>query len=295
MAEASDKIRAIFKAAVIDQDRLEAVRKMADPAVKYMIAMTPRSGSSHLCDVLKNSKAFGRPGETLAEPFIPGVMKSAPAPDADEYVVNMLRVVASPNGVAGLKTSWFQFDLFRGALDGEAPFKNWRFIHLIRRDTFAQAVSLYRATASTVFHTNIEHGQAALDKLAALPYDYAQIKHWHNHILAQERGWREFFAVNNIFPLSITYEEIDDDVIAVVKRIAMFFGRPRAAERAVHESIFRKLGSRQSVEWAARFQLELDAELRTREQVADAAPARAQAAAANAAERPAAAKKRRAG
>ncbi|MBN8285750.1 Stf0 family sulfotransferase [Zoogloea sp.] len=266
----SKNILKLFENLSLDEERRAAVAAIPEPAPRYLIAMTPRSGSSHLCDVLKNTKLLGRPGEMVSQMFIPNILKSAPAATPDEYLAQVMRVVRTRNGVSGMKASWFQFNDFRGAMQDESVFRSYRFIYLTRRDLAAQAVSLYCATSSNVFHTNVEHTTTEREKLANLDYDFQAIKRWHEHILAQELGWQAYFAKHNIFPLSINYEEIEHDVTAVVKRIAHFVGRPRAGESATSESIFRKIGDRRNVEWAARFTLELDAERRV-----DKAPAAA--------------------
>lgn len=261
----------IFANLSLDEERRATVAAMADPQPRYLIAMTPRSGSSHLCDVLKNTKTMGRPGEMLSQLFIPNILKRAPGATPDEYLSQVMRVVRTRNGVSGIKASWFQFNDFRAAMQDESVFQSYRYIHLTRRDLAAQAVSLYCATASNVFHTNIEHTESEREKLQALQYDFLKIKEWHEHILAQEQGWRLFFAQHNIFPLSINYEEIEDDVTAVVRRMARYLDMPRAGESASSESIFRKIGNRRNIEWATQFALDLDTERRA-SQTASAAP-----------------------
>ena len=49
-------IKDIFKKADINQELISEIEEIAEPSTKYIIAITPRSGSSHLCDVMKNTK-----------------------------------------------------------------------------------------------------------------------------------------------------------------------------------------------------------------------------------------------
>lgn len=258
----SSVVAELLAASNVDSKRYAQVLAMPEPRSPYLIAMTPRSGSSHLCDVLSNSGKLGRPGEMLSREFIPEIVKSAPGRDADEYLRQVMKVIRTPNGVSGLKASWFQFDDFRRAMKDPSALLKFRFIHLTRRDLAAQAVSLYRATATNVFHTNVDHPPEALGQLAALEYDFEKILHWHDHIAAQERGWQAYFDENRIYPLAISYEDIERDVVAVSRRIAGFIGRPHAAKGVVADSKFRKLGERQNIEWSARFALDLDARRR---------------------------------
>jgi LPS sulfotransferase NodH len=80
--------------------------------------------------------------------------------------------------------------------------------------------------------------------------------------VAQEHGWEGFFFRANLFPLTITYEQIETDVTSVGKRILSFRGLRKNDAQFSVESIFKKLGDRSSVEWAHRFALEQDARAR---------------------------------
>lgn len=247
-----------------DTSKLERLRQAPTPAVKYMIAMTPRSGSSYLCDVLGQTQRLGAPGEFLASSVVASNRSRAVATDSpDEYVELMLRRGRTANGVSGFKTSWFQFKSFTTVMRSPQVFSAYKVIYLTRRHLAAQAVSLYRMTSTRVSHTNIEHSSTQLEALEALPYDYDKIKSWHKHLLAQEQGWQDYFAQHSIHPLCITYEDIDADVGAVCRRIAAYLGRPKAAASIPTTSVFRKLAGRPSVEWAAQFELDWDAEQRT--------------------------------
>lgn len=254
-------ISELFATAPFNDVAATLLAKKPEPKLRYTIAMTPRSGSSLLCSVMTATNHMGEPGEKLELRSIRNnIVKLAPARDADEYYRAVLKASATPNGVSGLKTSWFQFDLFRRSLSDERAIQESRFIYLTRRDLAAQAVSLYKATASRVFHTNKQHSPAALESLSALQYDYDRLDHWYEHLVKQERGWQRYFDSHRIFPLAITYEDIEHDVHEVVRRIALYLGLPaKGLGLARIETVFKKLGDRQSLEWASRYSLERDA------------------------------------
>lgn len=261
-----NEIAKIFAEQKINKELLSHVKALPEPTKKYIIAMTPRSGSSHLCDVIKNTRLLGTPGEFLPREFMPKILERAPAESADQYIGNVLKVMQTPNHVSGLKTSWFQFQAFCGALSNRSEIRQFKYIYLTRRDLAAQAISLYKATESSVFHTNIQHSEQALAKLNDLDYNYAKIDEWFRHIVAQENGWQKFFLTTKIFPLFVTYEDIDSDVTAVVERIAAYLG-VALNEDALEspKSIFKKLANRKNVEWSAKYILERDLALRNAE------------------------------
>lgn len=135
--------------------------------------------------------------------------------------------------------------------------KQFRYISLTGRDISAQAVSLYKATATQVFHTNVEHSDEAKQKLLEFGYNYDAIDEWYMHIRAQELGWQKFFYENKIFPLYITYEDIEEDVLSVAKRIATFIGvNPSNVKTPDEPSVFRKVSDDRNFDWARRYEIE---------------------------------------
>lgn len=227
------------------------------PGTRYIIAMTPRSGSSYLADVMTSTRLLGTPEEYLNLDFLPEILKAVPSLSPDEYLPNILKHAATPNGVSGIKASWGQFRDFKDALNTRTDLLDFRYIYLIRRSLPLQAISLYRATETGVFHTNVTHGEQSLSKLAGLQYDGNRIAHWHQHIVYEERGWLEYFVENRLTPLTITYEDIEEDIGLVVQRIANFLQIDVPLPDLDGKlSIFKKIGQRLNIEWATRFMLE---------------------------------------
>jgi len=252
-----NRIPEIFDHPTVDLERIESISRIPEPRSRYIIAITPRSGSSYLCDAMTRTRRFGNPSEVLNQQFIEEIMKKVPGRNADEYLRNLMRARKSANGVAGLKASWFQFRNFHQALDDDGYLFDFRYIYLTRRDLAAQAVSLYKATETDIFHTNVKPSESAMERLQALEYDYEKIEEWYEHILRQERGWWYFFYRNRIVPLHITYEEIDEDLMAVLRRIATFVDvDPGNVVLPEGPSAFQKVRDYRNIEWAFRFSME---------------------------------------
>lgn len=253
-----NKIPTLFDNPALDLKRLQEIEVIADPRSRYIIAITPRSGSTYLCDMMIKTKRLGIPEEVLGQLSIPGrLKKNIPGRTPDEYIRNAVRVKRTANGISGLKASWFQFQNFISAMQDQTYLSGFKYIYLTRRDLAAQAVSLYKATASSVFQTNQQPSENALAKLNALEYDYDAIKYWYDHIAAQEKGWQRYFYKQRIFPLCISYEEIDDDIAGVLKRIASYIAvKPENISIPEEPSIFRKISDNRNPEWSRRFILE---------------------------------------
>lgn len=256
-ADRMSYVTELFKNPDIDTTRLEEIEMLPDPKDRYIIAMTPRSGSSYLCDVLTKCNQFGSPIEVMNQNFIPRIMQKIPGRTPDEYIRNVTRVRKSRNQVAGFKASWFQFKNFYDEVARPEFLTGFKYIYLTRRDLAAQAVSLYKATASTVFHTNIQHDDDAIRTLESMEYDYDSIDNWYRHIYQQEKGWNAFFYENNITPLCISYEDVEEDVLDVLRRIARFVGI-EANELSMPEapSVFKKIRDQRNIEWAHRYAIE---------------------------------------
>lgn len=226
------------------------------PSRRYMIAFTPRSGSSYLCERLERTQAVGIPREILNKDLMPLVVEQVPARTPAEYLERVLSARASGD-VSGFKTSWYQLAEFSGELpDGFDHWDDYRCVYLVRGDLAAQAVSLYRAIGSNVFHTNIPVDDAARRRLDDLPYHYDDIAHWYRHLLEQELAWETWFRERSIVPLRVTYEAVHEDVEAVTRAILSFLGVRGNDEGLREPSVFRKLGGSVSADWADRFATE---------------------------------------
>ena len=252
-----NELAKLFEHQGYDMERMMELDSIADPRRCYIIAMTPRSGSSYLCDVLTGTRRLGVPGEILNQQFIPKIIEKIPGRTPGEYLLHVSRVRKTRNGIYGFKASWFQFNNFVRLLDIQSCLAGYKYIYLTRRNVALQAVSLYKATASSVFHTNIAHDEDAVKKLESLEYDYEEIDKWYRHIVAQEEGWQEYFRSNRIFPCCITYEEIDQDIHHVVEKIALYLGvNPDKVSLSAKPSVFSKVSDPRNLEWACRFQIE---------------------------------------
>lgn len=253
------ELASVFENQGHDQNRLLQLGNISEPRRRYIIAMTPRSGSSYLCNVLEGTRRLGVPGEYLNQELIPEIIKTIPGRTAGEYFRNVARANTTNNGVYGLKASWFQFADFIELLTGdEECLHGYRYIYLTRRNLAAQAVSLYKATASNVFHTNVHHDDSSMQRLKSLEYDFSSINQWYHHIVEQEKGWREYFLAHRISPCYVTYEEVDEDVISVAQRIAHYVGvDPANISLPDKPSVFTKVSDSRNLEWACRFMIEL--------------------------------------
>ncbi|MEY4194397.1 MAG: hypothetical protein RLZZ226_765, partial [Pseudomonadota bacterium] len=137
-----------------EQDRFDAsdaqaMRKLPPKArSEYLIAFTPRSGSSWLTSLLVDTRLAGRPEEWLNPNHLPDILKAHPCRDLTSYVRRIRRIMLSrKRRTFGIECSWFQWKLYLDANQQRVlPFAFDHHIYWTRRDLLGQAISLYKAT-----------------------------------------------------------------------------------------------------------------------------------------------------
>lgn len=204
-------------------------RWVGPPETPYLLATTPRSGSSWFGHLLWETGSFGAPLEYLN--FAPGSPLGGLRDDREaqrRHWESLLTTRTSPNGVFGLKAFPLQFEEL-GALNSHlldavmrfflARGAQTRIIHLVRRDRKAHAISYARASLSGRWRAVQEgEGQAepafsrrAVDNAARL-------------IERQENTWAAMFRDLRITPLLIAYEDVRSDPASALAAAADYLG-----------------------------------------------------------------------
>jgi LPS sulfotransferase NodH len=212
--------------------------------VSYLVCATPRSGSTLLCEALRDTGVAGHPlefFEAMPETGAPrrpldylaglddaaarGLIAATPPHDVPwysdargiagyrEHLDRVRRWGTTDNGVFGAKIMWAHLvDLGRrlGADDlpelVDAEFDRPRFVWVQREDKVRQAVSLWRAMQT-------QSWRAENEPTAGEPqYSYAAIDHLVAQLEAHDHAWVRFFAAASGAVLKLTYEDIAADL-----------------------------------------------------------------------------------
>jgi LPS sulfotransferase NodH len=158
--------------------------------VRYLIASTQRTGGLLLCELLTQAGA-GCPGEYLH--------RAHPVPDGPVF---------------GIKV---QYDELAG-VDRYGPYD--RAVHLVRRDTDAQALSWARAEASNQWQRR--PGEPKVDAEVS----GTEVCRIAEAIPAQNRAWRAWLRDRSIPTITVAYEQLTRDPDATVDRILAHLGLP---------------------------------------------------------------------
>ncbi|USI72791.1 Stf0 family sulfotransferase [Sphingomonas morindae] len=238
------------------------------PRASYFVCASPRTGSTLLCDGLGRTGVVGRPIERFDDrPQVDARYKAAlGAADDVDYLDRAIAAATTANGIAGFKIHWHQLPVFErmvvashaaagaGAGDREdyrlALLGPARCLWLRRRDKVAQAVSLYRASRSRVWHRRVAAPAGTPDAEARIAYDFAEIDRLRRLCLRYERQWDGYLRRHRVPALTIWYEILSERYEEVMRVVLDFLGFPEA--RVVAPAL-AKLSNAESLAWIERY------------------------------------------
>ena len=182
----------------------------------YIVMTYARSGGTWFAQLLGSTGALGRPEDWFnGQGYRDRGVTDYPLDRAGQRAMMLSRGMTE-NGVFGVKVSPQRLDELWPSRWAE-DFPERRFIHLVRRDRLARALSDVKAQQTRQFRAgSAAHGEPH--------YSATMIR---DTILAQavnEARVQQYFALNDIAPLEIAYEDLLADVPAVLARVAAFLG-----------------------------------------------------------------------
>ena len=216
----------------------------------YVIASTPRSGSSLLAAGLVATGVAWRPEEYFTPEHIGSYKEDLKLPmncSWAEYLAKVMAFAATENGVRGVKIHWRHVVVLARALGFrgdpgvvlEALFPAAVFVNIVRADRRAQAISLFRAeTTGEWFRSpgssrNVRPwglylgrptpGGPAVDLTGMAP-TYEQIIGIERSLTAEQAAWTSFFTTQRLKVLTVRYEELDANYHGEIARVLRFLG-----------------------------------------------------------------------
>jgi LPS sulfotransferase NodH len=232
-----------------------------------MLRQTGRAGRplEHF-EVLRHSGLPRQPREYFAGPDAPKVvgrlapLRRAPErPEAPEaWRQRITGQGLTDNGVWGGKVMWGHVaDLVQrcralpGLADADlrqalgALLGRPRLVFVTREDKVSQAVSLWRAIQTQAWRAAEPGAGAVHDPV----YDYGAIVHLVSQLTAEESAWRAWFGQVEP-PISVSYDELEDDPPAVAERVLRALG---LGDVRVPSPPLSRQRDDLSAEWVRRF------------------------------------------
>ncbi|WP_370180304.1 Stf0 family sulfotransferase [Alteriqipengyuania sp.] len=200
-------------------------RRAQLPEHPYLLATTPRSGSSWFGHLLWETGCLGAPLEYLN--FTPGSplghMRDDP-PAQRRHWEHTITTRTAPNGVFGIKAFPLQFEelgtLNPQLLNGAVRFllargPHTRVVHLVRRDRTAHAISYARASLSGRWRA-AQEGEGQTEP----PFSRLAVDNAMKIIDRLENTWAAMFRDLRIEPLRLVYEDVRGDPEGALKAVA---------------------------------------------------------------------------
>ena len=241
---------------------------MGEMSHDYMICTSPRSGSTLLCRMLRETGVAGRPGsffhgETLAA-WAENLDLPNDPPDITQIIDAALRKGRAGGTVFGVRQQSHSFALLRQTLAETRPEKTdrqrleavvgpLRYIHLTRPNKLDQAISLIRAEQSGMWHKNADG--SVYEELAprrAAGYDFAAISKQVENLETADEAWRAWFDCEGIEPLIINYDELSADPNSALVHVLEWIGLSLTHAEKVQPPT-KKLADEISALWIARY------------------------------------------
>lgn len=211
--------------------------RKGQPAIAYMLASLPRSGSTYLSHVLWATGCLGAPLEYLNfDPAGPYSFASRSPALQQQLWASVLRRRTSPNGVFGFKSFPNQLQ----ALHEQNPpllsevmqlllgrGSNPRVVYLCRRDRVAHAVSYARASLSGVWRKEQEGPEHRVD------YSEHALRVAERSIDTMASAWEAMFLDLEVEPLRLWHEDVIADPKQAADRTADYLGITLSASAAV--------------------------------------------------------------
>ncbi|WP_156690040.1 Stf0 family sulfotransferase [Mycobacterium sp. Marseille-P9652] len=225
----------------------------------YVIASTPRSGSSLLAAGLVATGVAGRPEEYFTPDHIGAYKEDLRLPvncSWGEYLAKVMAFAATENGVRGVKIHWRHVVTLAQALGMvgdpgivlEKLFPAAVFVNIVRGDKRAQALSLFRAETTGewfrargssrsvrpwgLYMARPTPGEAAADLTGVAP-TYEQITEIERILGAEQAAWIDYFTTRRRTVLTVRYEELDANYSAEIARVLQFLGADPAHAAAL--------------------------------------------------------------
>jgi LPS sulfotransferase NodH len=236
---------------------------MSGPTV-YIVAATPRTGSSLLCEGLDATGIAGHPAEVFAPDFRYMWLEHLslePTVTFSDYLRATRRYGTTDNGVYGVKIQWMHIATLAQdmSFDGGAGdvllalYPNARFINITRRDRRAQAISWYRAILTNEWWRHSGDCPRTQSE-TGLTLDKAFVALLEKDIARQQMAWEAYFHQHGVTPLLVEYEVLIERYREEVARALSFLDLDTAAARSIPSPRLMRQADELNSLWRAMLQ-----------------------------------------
>ena len=238
------------------------MRKIEHSTISYLICATPRSGSTLLCEALRNTGLAGNPDEYFGPMHVKRWNENWKTKSKADYLDKVMEQARRENGVLGIKVMrlyWQNVIEFLRDATNLAEytenellnqcFPNLRYIWITRRDKVRQAISWMKFLQGTAWYWEEETPQA----IPNLEFKLDVIREFIIQTATHETAWQEYFRQNQIQPYIVSYEDFITAYETTAKEIIEYFGVPHREEIVSGERYLKKQADKLTEEWVQKF------------------------------------------
>ena len=232
------------------------------PAISYFICATPRSGSTLLCEALRNTGLAGNPDEYFGPMHVARWNEKWKTDTGGEYLQRVLEHGTGMNRVWGAKVMrlyWQNFlSLLRG-VDGSVNktetvlldtfFPHLKYIFMTRRNKVQQAVSWLKFLQGSAWFWEKEDPQ----KLENLEFKPEVIDSFLQQTAIHESAWLDFFELAGVRPYVVVYEDFVEAYEETAQCILDYLGIECPNGLTFGERRLKKQADALSDEWVQRY------------------------------------------
>ena len=229
----------------------------------YVICTTPRSGSNLLCSLLESSGVMGHPREFLnldsvVLPFAQrnNLIDSESRIYLDTYLDHVVKKFSSKNNIFGMKLLFDQFEPYMELNAIRKFIPQFKFIWLLRKDVLSQAISQHIARETnewTSFNEQNNQEKENKSRREFVDYDESKIGSFLEKLAKDNLNWIEFFSVNQLDYLPVTYEDLLQNTNQVCHNICNFCGVKTDYQFFLQQASFKKQGNKINERFRAAF------------------------------------------
>src|SRR5688572_4396682 len=214
-------------------------QKVERPTISYFICATPRSGSTLLCEALRNTGLAGNPDEYFGPMHVKRWDDAWETKSKSEFLEKVIEQARGENGVLGIKVMrvyWQNvIEFLREAMKlSECSehellhqcFPDLRYVWITRRDKVRQGISWLKFLQGTAWSWEDEKPQ----KMEMLEFKPDVIREFILQTAAHETAWQEYFRKNKIQPYIVVYEDFVGAYESTAKKIIDYLGIPHDEE-----------------------------------------------------------------
>ena len=232
------------------------------PETSYLICATPRSGSTLLCEALRNTGLAGNPDEYFGPMHVSRWNDLWHTQTDREYLQRVFEQGTGPNHIFGTKVMRLYWQDFLTQLRKvedtpalsendllETLFPNLKYIWITRQNKVRQAVSWLKFLQGTAWYWKNEAPQ----RLENLKFSSQVIDDFLQQTAIHESAWLEFFDQARVKPRIVVYEALAEDYEETAKGVLDFLGVDHTHSLRFGKRRMRKQADSLSDAWVQRY------------------------------------------